>query len=77
MYFKIIGEIESIETIAISERMNGNSTFSQWSTLKATRKIGKKKWLIVIYKEVSKRDGFVITAYFLNTKPKGKVIWRQ
>jgi hypothetical protein len=46
-------------------------------SLKATRNIGKKKWLIVIYKEVSKRDGFVITAYFLDTKPKGKVIWRQ
>ncbi len=46
-------------------------------SLKATRKIGKKKWLIVIYKEVSKRDGFVITAYFVDTKPKGKIIWRQ
>jgi hypothetical protein len=46
-------------------------------SLKATRNIGKKKWLVVIYKEVSKRDGFVITAYFLDTKPKGKVIWRQ
>jgi len=46
-------------------------------SLKATRNIGKKKWLIVIYKEVSKRDGFVITAYFLDTKTKGKVIWRQ
>jgi S1-C subfamily serine protease len=46
-------------------------------SLKAIRKIGKKKWLIVIYKEVSKRDGFVITAYFLGTKPKGKIIWRQ
>jgi hypothetical protein len=46
-------------------------------SLKATRKFGKKKWLIVIYKEVSKRDGFVITAYFLDTKPKGKIIWRQ
>ena len=46
-------------------------------SLKATRNIGKKKWLIVVYREVSKRDGFVITAYFLDTKPKGKVIWRQ
>ncbi len=46
-------------------------------SLKATRKIGKKKWLIVIYKEVSKRGGFVITAYFVDTKPKGKIIWRQ
>ena len=46
-------------------------------SLKAIRSIGKKKWLIVIYKEVSKRDGFVITAYFLDTKPKGKILWRQ
>jgi len=46
-------------------------------SLKATSKIGKKKWLIVIYKEVSKRDGCIITAYFVDTKPKGKIIWRQ
>jgi hypothetical protein len=45
-------------------------------SLKATRKIGKKKWLVVIYKELSKRDGFIITAYFLDTKPKGKIIWQ-
>ena len=46
-------------------------------SLKATRNVGKKKWLIVIYREISKQDGFVITAYFLDTKPKGKVIWKQ
>jgi len=46
-------------------------------TLKATKNIGRGKWLVVIYKELSKHDGFVITAYFLNTKPKGKVIWQQ
>jgi hypothetical protein len=46
-------------------------------SLKATKNIGKRKWLVVIYKEVSKHDGFVITAYFLDTKPKGEVIWRQ
>jgi hypothetical protein len=46
-------------------------------SLKAVRNIRKKKWLIVIYREVSKHDGFVITAYFLDTKPKGEVLWRQ
>ncbi len=46
-------------------------------SLKAAKNAGKKKWLIVVYKEISKRDGFVITAYFLDTKPKGKVLWRQ
>ena len=44
--------------------------------LKAARNMGKEKWLVVIYKELSKRDGFVITAYLLDTKPKGKVIWQ-
>ncbi len=44
--------------------------------LKAVRSMGNKKWLVVVYREVSKRDGFVITAYFLTKKPKGEVIWR-
>ena len=45
--------------------------------LKAVRNMGgKKKWLIVIYKESSKKDGFVITAYMLSNIPKGEVIWR-
>ena len=46
-------------------------------TLKAIRNIGKNKWLVVIYREVSKRDGFIITAYFLDKKPKGEAIWQQ
>jgi hypothetical protein len=45
-------------------------------SLKASKNVGRRKWLVVIYKELSKRDGFVITAYFLDTKPKGEVIWR-
>jgi hypothetical protein len=45
-------------------------------SLKASKNMGRKKWLVVIYKELSKREGFVITAYFLDTKPKGEVIWR-
>jgi hypothetical protein len=44
--------------------------------LKAVRNMGRKKWLVVIYRELSRRDGFVITAYFLSQKPKGDVIWR-
>ena len=45
-------------------------------SLKAARNMGKKKWLVVIYRELSKRDGFVITAYLLDTRPKGEVVWR-
>jgi hypothetical protein len=45
-------------------------------TLKAARNMGKRRWFVVIYRELSKNDGFVITAYLLDTKPKGEVIWR-
>ncbi len=46
-------------------------------SLKATKNLGKRKWIIVIYKEVSKNTGFIITAYFLEKKPKGTIIWRH
>jgi len=36
------------------------------------------KHLAVIYKEVSKEDGFVLTAYFTSTPSKRrKIIWKQ
>ncbi len=34
-------------------------------SLKATKNLSRRKWLVVIYKELSNEDGFVITAYFL------------
>ncbi|GBE01623.1 hypothetical protein BMS3Bbin06_00627 [bacterium BMS3Bbin06] len=46
-------------------------------TLKATRNIGRNKWIVAIYRENSKNDGFIITAYILGRKPKGDVIWQQ
>jgi len=44
--------------------------------LKAVRSMGRKRWMVVVYRELSGRDGFVITAYLLSKKPKGEVIWR-
>jgi len=44
--------------------------------LKAVRSLGRKKWMVVVYRELSRRDGFVITAYLLSRRPKGDVIWR-
>jgi hypothetical protein len=46
-------------------------------SLKAAKSMGNRKWLVVIYREFSKNDGFAITAYFLGTKPKGNVIWQR
>jgi hypothetical protein len=45
-------------------------------SLKATRNMGKNKWMVVVYREISRKDGFIMTAYFLNKKPKGEIIWR-
>ncbi len=64
---------EVLDTIAKPELIvRGNK-----GTLKAARNMGKKKWLVAVYKELSKSDGFVITAYLLDTKPKGEIIWQQ
>ena len=46
-------------------------------TLKAAKNLGRNKWLVVIYREISEDDGFIITAYFLDKKPKGKVLWEK
>ena len=34
-----------------------------------------KLYLVVVYREVSRSDGFVITAHFVRRRPKGKAIW--
>ena len=66
-YFEVLEAIESPEFI-----IRGNK-----GSLKATKNMGKKKWLVVIYRELRKNDGFVITAYFLDSEPKGNVIWKR
>lgn len=66
-YFEVLETIEKPDFI-----IRGNK-----GSLKATRNIGKDKWLVVIYRELSKTDGFIITAYFLDQRPKGDVIWKH
>ncbi len=66
-FFEVLETIEKPDLI-----LRGNK-----GSLKAVRNFGKNKWLIVIYREISKKDGFVITSYFLDRKPKGEIIWRQ
>jgi hypothetical protein len=61
-----------LETIAAPELIvRGNR-----GTLRAARGFGKRNWLVVIYREVSRKDGFVITAYLLDARPNGKIVWR-
>lgn len=66
-YFQVLETIEKPEFIVRGNR----------GTLKATKNIGKNKWLVVVYREISKKDGFIITAYFLDERAKGDVIWQQ
>ena len=65
-YFEVLEAVEKPEFIT-----RGNK-----GSLKATKNMGRNKWLVVVYREISKEDGFVITAYFLDKKPKGDTIWR-
>ena len=44
--------------------------------LKAVKNMGKQRWMVVVYRESSRQEGFVITAYFLSKRPKGEVVWR-
>ena len=46
-------------------------------SLKAVKNYGANRYMIVIYREVSRNDGFVITAYFVRRVPGEKVIWRR
>ena len=66
-YFQVLEAIEKPEFIVRGNR----------GTLKASKNIGKNKWLVVVYREISKKDGFIITAYFLDERARGDVIWQQ
>lgn len=66
-YYDVLETVESPEFVVQGNR----------GTLKATKNISKRKWLVVIYRELSKEDGFIITAYFLSKRPKGKTIWQR
>lgn len=66
-YFDVLETVDNPELV-----VRGNK-----GTLKAVKNMGKENWLVVVYREVSKSDGFVITAYFLDKKPKGEVVWRR
>ena len=66
-YFEVLENVEKPEFI-----IRGNK-----GALKALKNIGRNKWLAVLYREISKGDGFVITAYFLKERPKGDVIWQH
>ena len=66
-FYEVLEVVEKPELV-----LQGNQ-----GTFKATKNMGKNRWLVVVYKEISRKDGFIITAYFLEKKPKGGIIWQQ
>ncbi len=66
-FFEVLEAIEKPELV-----VRGNK-----GSLKAAKNMGKDKWLVAVYREITKEDGFIITAYFIHKKPKGEVIWRR
>ena len=46
-------------------------------TLIAVRTFGRRKYLAVIYRELSRKDGFVITAYFTAHISRSLITWRK
>jgi hypothetical protein len=45
--------------------------------LVAVTALGRRKYLAVIYREVSRNDGFVITAYFTTVLDRKLIQWRK
>ncbi|MBI3468168.1 MAG: hypothetical protein HY000_34620 [Planctomycetes bacterium] len=45
--------------------------------LLAVKGYGRNRYLTVLYRELSPKDGFIITAYFARRMDRGKVVWRR
>ena len=46
-------------------------------SLIAARGYGRNRYLMVVYKELSRGDGFVITAYFTSKLERKRVTWEK
>ncbi len=47
------------------------------SSLIAARAYGKARYLMVVYRELSGNDGFVITAYFTSKLARKRITWKS
>ena len=66
-YDKVLEIVE--EPDLISQGYNG--------ALIAVRAFGRRKYLAVVYRELSRNDGFVITAYFTSQISRKLIKWRK
>jgi len=64
-YLDVLQVIEQPEVVYAGRR----------GSLIAVRSYGRRGYLAVFYREVSRQDGFVITARFLSTPPRARKVW--
>ncbi len=43
----------------------------------AVKGVARRTYLAVVYKEISRDDGFIITAYFMSRIARGSIQWRK
>jgi hypothetical protein len=43
----------------------------------AAKALGRRNYLMVIYRELRRKDGFIITAYFTSEVPRRRIRWRK
>jgi hypothetical protein len=46
-------------------------------SLIAVRNYGRERYLFVIYRQASRDDGFIITAYFSSKIDRKKALWKR
>jgi hypothetical protein len=46
-------------------------------SLLAVRSYGRRRYLVVIYRQTKTDDGFVITAFFTDSIDREKAIWKR
>jgi len=46
-------------------------------SLRAVKGYGRKRYLVVTYREISRTDGFIVTAYFVPKIDRKRVVWRR
>ena len=46
-------------------------------SLIAARSYGRQRYLMVVYRQVSMEDGFIITAYFTSALDRRRALWRK
>ncbi len=66
-YYEVLETIESPDMVLRGHR----------GSLIAARGYGRRRYLMVVYRQISIDDGFVITAYFAGRIDRKKAIWKR